>query len=219
MFPYRAHPFHILIPAFVLVTGAAIAILFPSWQMTMAFVFISIICLVAGVWIGVAGVLEKYTEYWDSIDDTVKQMQKTPTELWGVMMGFTTSPAPQHVKVTQNVTGEPGESPYLAEKVFTLNLSAQQMTVLADGLLTGTKSLAESEWKNTIIGSAKIREVKHQMLHASLINLRNPNNNQSGFMLNERGVAYLYQYASDWIKVDASLEVMVSRVTTPLLEH
>jgi len=189
----------------------------PSWQTGLAFVFIAIICLVTGIWISVAGTLEKYTEYWDKVGEDIKELKDTAPELWGAL-GFVAPP--RSVTVTQTVTGEPGESSYYASKTFNLSLSPEKMQVLADTLLTGGKTLAESEWMNTVIGQAKIREVKHEMLRAGLTKKRNPRNNASGFMLTERGVAYLYQYASEWVKADSSLEVMLSRIvaTPPPLE-
>lgn len=199
----------------IILVSAMIAVWFPSNVMIVAFISITLICVVAGIWIAIAGVLEKYSDYWESIGRDIDKLQKTPPELWGTL-GFVTPP--NHVTVTQNVTGEPGESSYYASKTFSLNLSAERMQVLADALLTGSKTLSEGDWVNTIIGQTKIREVKHDMLRAGLIRQRNPRNKTSGFILTERGVTYLYQYASEWVKADSSLDVMLSRVTTPPLE-
>lgn len=212
MFPYIPRPHHQLIPVCIMLMTAVVTGVFPSWQTGLAFVFVAIICLVTGIWIAAAGTLEKYTDYWDKVGEDIKKLKDTPPELWGAL-GFVVPPS--SVTVKQVVTGEPGESPYYASKTFNLSLSPEKMQVLADALLTRTKTLAEGEWANTVVGQAKIREVKHEMLRAGLIRKRNPRNAASGFMLTERGVAYLYQYASDWVKADSSLEVMLSRVASP----
>jgi hypothetical protein len=214
MFPYTPKPQHILLPVAIMLVTAVVTGFFSTWQTAWAFVFISIICLVMGVCIGIAITIEKYSQYWENIGRDIDKLQKTPPELWGTL-GFITPP--KHVTVSQNVTGEPGESSYLAVKNFDLSLSPEQMQVLANALLTNTKSLAETDWQNTIIGQTKIREVKHEMLRAGLIARRNPHNERAGFMLTERGVVYLYEYASEWVRADASLEVRLSRVGTPAL--
>jgi hypothetical protein len=212
MFSYIPKPQHILIPVIVLLLTAVVTGFFPSWQTTIAFICIAIICLVTGVSIAVSVTLEKYSAYWENIGRDIDKLQNTPPELWGTL-GFITPP--QTVKLQSNVTGEPGESSYLAIKNFTLNLSPEKMQVVADALLTGTKTLAEGEWKDTAIGQAKMREVKHEMLRAGLIKLRNPRNNLSGFMLTEKGIVYLLEYASDYVKTDPDIQVMLSHANHP----
>lgn len=211
MFSYIPKPQHILIPGLLMLIASVVAGWFPGWQTGLAFIFTAIVCLITGVSIAAAITLEKYTSYWENIGRDIDKLQKTPPELWGTL-GFITPP--RSVTVSQNVTGEDGESPYYAVKTFKLSLSPEKMQIIADAILTGAKTLAESEWINTEIGQARIREVKHEMLRAGLARLRNPRNNASGFMLTERGVAHLHQYASDWVKADPGLEIMRSGTAT-----
>lgn len=212
MFSYEPKPIHQLIPVLMLLLTAIITGFFPSWQTALAFIVILIICLATGLWIAAAGTLEKYSEYWENVGKDIDKLQKTPPELWGTL-GFITPP--RTVKIQSNVTGEPGESSDYAMKIFTLNLSPEKMQVIADSLLTGTKTLAEGEWRETVIGQTKMREIKHEMLRAGLIRLRNPKNNLSGFTLTERGIIYLWEYASDWVKNDYSLQELLSHARNP----
>jgi hypothetical protein len=209
MYPYRAFPWHQLFPVIILLLSAAITGAFPSGPMIIAFIIIAIICLVTGLWIAIAGSLEKYTDYWESVGRDIDKLQKAPTESWGAL-GFVTPPT--SVTVRQNMTGEPGESSYYAEKTFTIDLSPEKLQIIANALLTGTKSLAESEWKDTAIGTTKIREVKQQLLRAGLAKYRNPRNRLDGMDLTERGVTYLYQYASDYVRADPDLQVIASKL-------
>jgi hypothetical protein len=216
MFSYIPKPQHIFIPAIVLLLTAIFTGFFPSWQMATAFIVIAAICLAMGISISVAISIEKYSQYWENIGKDIDKLQNTPPELWGTL-GFITPP--RTVKLQKEVTGQPGESSDYALKIFTLNLSAERMQVIADSLLTGTKSLAEGDWKDTIIGTTKMREVKHEMMRAELIALRNPRNNLSGFMLTRKGVLYLWEYASNYIKEEYSLDDLLSRVNpTPAEE-
>ena len=180
------------------------------------FIVTIVIALVTGVWIAVSGVIEKYTEYWERIGEDMRLLKDTPPQLWGTL-GFTVPP--QTVSVKSNVTGEPGESPYFAEKTFEFNLSPNEMQVFADGILTGSHSLAEADWKETVLGQAKVRKLKQQMFLAGLIQQRNPRNSLDGFILSEKGLAYLNQFASDWVNNNTDLQVVSNPVTTPLLER
>lgn len=181
--------------------------------MVIAFIAVLIITVATGAWIAIAGILEKYTEYWDSIGYDISKLKDTPPELWGAI-GFVTPP--QSVTIKRNATGEPGESTYYAQKNFNVSVSPELMQVFANSILTGAKTLAESDWKDTQIGVAKAREVKQEMLRAGLIELKNPRNRQDGFMLNDKGFAYLYQYASEWVKDQINLRVATTPDPTPL---
>lgn len=209
MFPYNPHPAHQIIPIILLLIAAVVTGFFPSWQTACAFGVILIITLATGLWIAVSGTIEKYTDYWREVGDDIKKLQNTPPELWGAL-GFV-APA-KSVTLRSNVTGEEGESTYYTEKVFTISLSPEQMQIFADAILTGSKTLAESDWKDTEIGQSKVREIKHEMVRAGLATLRNPKNRLDGYVLTQKGLAYLYQYASEWVRADASLQVMASRL-------
>jgi hypothetical protein len=195
MYPYRSKPLHQLIPIVLLLLSAIIAGFFPTWQVAAAFIVIAIICLVTGIWIAVAGVLEKYADYWENVGRDIDKLQKTPPELWG-SIGF--SVPPRSVTVRNITTGEEDKSSYYSEEIFEIGLSPQEMQVFANGILTGAKTLAEADWKNTQIGQTKARKAKHILLQHKYIQLKNPLNNLSGFDLNEKGFDYLYKYASDW---------------------
>ena len=209
MFSYISKPHHILLPIFLMLIAAVVTGAFPSWQTAVAFIITAIICLVTCVWIAVAGVLEKYTSYWENIGKDIDKLQKTPPELWGTL-GFVTPP--KTVTVRNIMTGEPGESVDYTEKIFQLSLSPARMQVLANALLTGTKTLAESDWKDTDIGTDKIRKVKQEMLEAGLIELRNPRNHLSGYVLTRKGVLYLWDFSSDYVREENDLQVLLSQV-------
>jgi hypothetical protein len=212
MFSYVPKPQHILLPIIILLVTAVVTGFFPSWQTGVAFVVVAIVCLVTCVSIAVSITIEKYSEYWQNVGRDIDKLQKTPPELWGTL-GFITPP--RTVKLQSNVTGEAGESDIYAMKVFTLNLSPERTQVIADGLLTGTKTLAESDWKDTVIGSSKIREIKHELLRAGLIQLRNPKNNLSGFQLTEKGITYFWEYSSEWVKKEYDLQELLRQARNP----
>jgi hypothetical protein len=221
MFSYTPKPQHIILPVIILLLTAVVTGLFPSWQTAVAFIIIAIICLAMGVSIAVSISIEKYSTYWENIGRDIDKLQKTPPELWGTL-GFVTPP--QTVTLRKEMTGEPGYSMDYSMIVITLNLSPEKMQVLANSLLTGAKTLAEGEWKNTDIGQDKIRKVKQEMLDAGLIELRNPRNHLTGYMLTRKGVLYLWEYASDYVKKEVDLDTLLSHVNptpsgTPLLSN
>lgn len=209
MFPYRPTLWHQIFPILAILFSAVMTGLFPITPMFIAFGAIVFICIIVSVWIAVSDVLERYTNYWENVGRDIDKLQKSPPELWGAL-GFTVPP--QTVRLQSNVTGEPGQSSDYTMKIFTLNLSPEKMQLIADGLLTGAKSLAESDWAETAVGSSKMREVKHEMLRADLIQLRNPKNKLSGFTLTRKGVVYLWEYSSAWVREQYSLEELLSRV-------
>jgi hypothetical protein len=210
MYSYTPHPIHQFIPTSILLVSAVLAGIFPGWQTALAFVVILIVALATGLWIAAAGTLEKYTRYWENVGADIDKLQKTPPELWGAI-GFVVPP--QSVVVNSNVTGEEGESPYYATKSFEMPLSPQEMQIFANSVLSGAKTLAESDWKDTQIGQTKARKVKQAMFHAKLIQLKNPLNSLSGFDLNKKGFLYLYQYASEWAKADIHVKIVDSPAT------
>ena len=180
--------------------------------MGLTFVAVLLICTVTGVSIAGAIKSEKEREYWDTIGEDVKLLKDSNPDIW-YALGFNNPPG--SVTLGKNVTGDEGESDIYAWKNYTFSLSPTEMKTFADGILTGTKTLAEADWKNTEIGSNKVRDLKHEMFRAGLIELKNPRNSLSGFFLNSQGEMYLYQYASDWVKSETHLHKVDQNTTNP----
>jgi len=212
---YTPRPAHQLIPAIIILIAGMVLGAFDTWQAGVAFVATVIIAIATGLWIAIAGTLEKYTEYWDSVGEDIRRLQKANPNTWHAL-GFTNPP--ESVKVQVNVTGEQGESLDYAVKNFSIPVTPAEMATIADSILTGAKTFAESDWKDTEIGQTKIRLVKQEMLRMGFLVANNAKNPRLGFTITQKGLMLLYQYASDWVKTDTNLHVISKPVTTPLSE-
>jgi len=98
------------------------------------------------------------------------------------------------------VTGEEGRSHAMEVEYETFSFSPSELRFMADELLSGKRTLAETDWKFTPIGSTRMRNVKPQMEKAKLIAKAHPSARTQGFILTEKGVDWLWHYASDWAK-------------------
>ncbi len=197
MFGYTPKPTHQIIPLLILLAAAIIAGSFPSGYTIVFFFIATIASLVTSIWIAVAGVMEKYTEYWTAIGEDIRKLEKANPDIW-YALGF--SRPPESVTLKANVTGQPGESMDYTLKVTNLPVSPIEMKIIADGILTGSKTFAESDWVNTQIGQTKIREVKRELIRLGLLAPNSMRNSRLGFSPTEAGKQMLYQYASEWVK-------------------
>lgn len=208
MFRYTPHPAHQIIPFTMLVIAAIVAGAFPNWTTGIAFFGILFICVATGLWIAIAGTMEKYTEYWDSIGSDIDKLKNAPPEIWhtfGYIM-------PQKsVNVKMNMTGLPGESDYYTMKSFNFDITPTELQIFSDAIITKAKTLAEADWKDTQVGIEKVRKLKSSFLSVGLAQLKNPRNKLSGSELTAQGWMYLYQNASSWVKAEHSLQQVVAR--------
>lgn len=166
--------------------------------MAVFFITVTIICLVTGVWIAVSDILEKNTEYWERVGDDIDKLKNTPPQLWGAL-GFVVPPS--SVLVRTDTTKKRGGTAFPSESRREISVSPQEMQIFADAILSGVKTLAEADWKDTQLGQAKVRQIKHDMLREpKLIQQRNPRNKLDGYELNKEGEDFLLQYASEWTR-------------------
>jgi hypothetical protein len=193
---YTPHPKHLILLFIFIMIAAVVAAAVPHWTTAVAFVAVVIICVAAGLWIAWAGKTREEADYWWNIGNDIADLRKSSPNIWKAL-GINDPPEKVHLEM--NITGTKDASPYLEVQRVTYNLSAVEMQFLADELLSGKRTLAESEWKHTLIGSTKVRNLKHELLRDKLIGKANNHASTQGFLLTDKGVDYLLKYASEWL--------------------
>lgn len=193
---YTPHPLHLIIPFIFIMVSAVIAVFVPSKFTAWAFVGIFVMSVAAGLWIAWAGKIREEGDYWWNIGHDIELLRKSSPNIWHAL-GFLEPPKNVHLEM--NVTGTEGASPYLEVQRVTYNLSPVEMQFFADELLSKKRTLAENEWKHTLIGSTKVRNLKHGLFRDKLIGKVNSNADTQGFLLTDKGVDYLLSYASEWV--------------------
>lgn len=194
---YTPHPAHIVFLLFILTIVAGLAILVPHWVTAVLFIAALIIITGASLWIAWAGKIREESEYWWNIGHDIDLLRKSSPNIWNAL-GITDPPKDVHLEM-QIVDDIKGKN-YPTTKYKMYGLSPAEMQIFADGLLTGVKTLAESDWKHTVIGSTRVRKIKTQMLEDHLIGQVNSSTNTQGFLLTDYGVDYLLKYTSGYVR-------------------
>lgn len=192
---YTPHPFHQVIPFLFVLISAAILGAFPSLPMATAFVAILLISLRTSIWIARVGEKREDTEFWNNLGYDLEQLRKSRPEVWEAM-GFIKPP--DEVVMYKETTGEESKSPILEMEKRTFGLSGSELNYMANELLASKRTLAETEWVNTPIGSTRMRSIKVEMEKAKLIAYVNPSAKTQGMIITEDGVRYFKRYASSW---------------------
>lgn len=212
---YTPHPFHQLIPFGIVVAGAIIVGINPTWYTALIFVSALIIGIRTSLWIAWAGEKREETEYWENIGYDIHQLNKSSPDVWQAM-GFAVPPS--HVTLSKEVTGEEGKSPILEVENLTFGLSPSELRYIANEVLSGKRTLAETEWVGSQIGSSRMRKIKQDMFKAKLIEKANPTAKRQGFIPTREGIEYLCNYADDWA-IDMfekrGVNTLVNSRTTP----
>lgn len=194
---YTPHPAHIVFLLFILTIVAGLAILVPHWVTAVLFIAALIIITGASLWIAWAGKIREESEYWWNIGHDIDLLRKSSPNIWNAL-GITDPPKDVHLEM-QIVDDIKGKN-YPTTKFKTYGLSPAEMQVFADGLLNGTKTLAEGDWKFTVIGTTRVRKLKKQLEEDNLIGQVNNSASTQGFLLTDYGVDYFLEYASQYVK-------------------
>lgn len=194
---YTPKPFHQFIPFSLIMVAAIVFGSFPNWGTGSALIAALIIGVRTSIWIANAGEKREESEYWNNLGYDLRQLRHSRPEVWEAL-GFNSPPTEVYLK--SEVTGEQDKSPIMEQENYKFEMSPSELRYMADELLSGKKTLAEKEWIGTPIGSTRVRDIKQKMIVAGLIAKAHPTAKTQGFLLTEKGIRYLWEYADDWAK-------------------
>lgn len=210
---YTPHPIHIVIPVALILIAAAVVGIFPSWATGLAFFAVLAIGIATGLWIAWAGKIREETAYWDSVGYDIHQLKHSEPAIWGAL-GFR-EPPPNVVHIRDEVTGDEGESDIYALKQYIItNVSPWKIQKFADDILTGRRTLAETQWTG-VVPQQDVREIKKQMKKLEMIADANPLNPNAGLVLTSKGEKFLLNYASEGVRSNPELRVFKKQGHTP----
>lgn len=196
---YQANPRHVLYSILLMAAGNSVAY-YDGWLV------FGIITFLIGVALGITIIFsinwQKCIEYWETINETIKLMQKiTNPEVWEAL-GFK-APA-QTIRVIEDLNKEPSGQ-YQTTNIHHIDfISPVILQSIADAVLSGAPfSEGEIVKKRKIVSSPKFRRL--QKLAASKekgwIKPHNSTDNRQGFALTKKGYSVFYQAASNSVKM------------------
>lgn len=190
---YKAHPLDMVYSIFFLALGVVTATR-DNWY---AF---GVITATLGTLLGIAIILaidwEKVIEYWSTLDDFAKTMNKvTNPELWEAL-GFT---APEKSVQVKEII-EHGQG-FNQIKLHDLPISSAVLQSISNAVLTGSPfSEAEIVKRRKLTTSPKFRDFQKTAREKDWVRPNNSRDNRQGFALTRKGRQVFYSFASESVK-------------------
>ena len=187
---YSPKPKDMFVAVLLMGTGIASLSLSP-------FMWIGILIVLLGFGLGVTILLcmnwEKVIEYWATINEHIKLMEKSRNpDLW-LALGY--KHVPQSVQIIEQEDKGQG---FVTTRMIETNIPPAKMNILANKVLEGKHIFSEAEYSAIVPG---YREVKKKWTDKGYLKQIHKDNPRLGHSFTRKGMTMLYQFASDEIKL------------------
>jgi hypothetical protein len=189
---YSAKPSHIFLPLLIMSSGYRILLIEKwdglGWSMFILGILLGITIIVCLNW-------EKVIEYWNTINEHVRLMERVKNpELWQAL-GY--KQIPQTIKVIEKEDKGGGSFTWRMKEY---KITPTQMNSIANKVLNNrTLEFTEEMYGSLIPNFRKFR--KNWIDEGKLVQ-KNKKNKRLGYVLSKKGLQVMYEFASDYVKME-----------------